>query len=96
MAPSSGKKPPRPEDEARRRELRTAGELVQGGGLPGAMMTLLYILIGIGFWSLVGWGLDHVLRTHWIVWVGAGIGACAGIYLVYLHMRPEEDDSHSS
>lgn len=76
-----------------RGDLRTAGELVQQGGIAGAMMTLLYLVIGIGFWSLVGWGLDQMLGTRWIVWLGAGIGAFAGIYLVYLHMRQGSQDA---
>ncbi len=67
-------------------KLRTTGELVSGGGLSGAIMTLLYVIIGIAFWSLVGFGLDKLFGTTWIVWVGALIGAFGGFYLVYYHM----------
>lgn len=67
--------------------LRTAGELVEGGGLSGGLTTLLYVVIGMGFWSLVGWGADRVLGTRWIVVLGACIGAASGIYVVYLHMQ---------
>lgn len=67
--------------------LSTAGELVQRGGLAGGLTLLLYIVVGGGFWSLVGWGADHLLGTGWLVIVGAVIGAAAGIYLGYLHMR---------
>ena len=74
-------------------DLRSAGDLVRQGGIAGAFMTLIYLVIGTGFWSLVGWGADHLLGTRWIVWLGAGVGACAGIYLVYLHMRPTDDDA---
>jgi ATP synthase protein I len=72
-------------------DLRSAGELVSQGGLAGAMMTLLYIAIGLAFWSLIGYGVDRLLGTRWIVWLGAGIGAFAGFYLVYLHMRQRDD-----
>ncbi|MGQ1839646.1 AtpZ/AtpI family protein [Kocuria turfanensis] len=72
---------------ARGRGLRTAGELVEGGGLSGGLTTLLYVVIGMGFWSLVGWGADRVLGTRWIVVLGACIGAASGIYVVYLHMQ---------
>ncbi|GAA1760498.1 AtpZ/AtpI family protein [Kocuria aegyptia] len=67
--------------------LRTAGELVEGGGLSGGLTTLLYVVIGMGFWSLVGWGADRVLGTRWIVVLGACIGAASGVYVVYLHMQ---------
>jgi ATP synthase protein I len=72
---------------AERPGLRTAGELVEGGGLSGGLTTLLYVVIGMGFWSLVGWGADRVLGTRWIVVLGACIGAASGIYVVYLHMQ---------
>ncbi|WP_421082881.1 hypothetical protein [Rothia nasimurium] len=69
------------------KELRSAGDLVAGGGTAGAFMTLLYVMIGIGFWSLVGYGLDHLLNTTWIVWAGAAVGAFGGVYLVYIHLQ---------
>lgn len=50
-------------------------------------MTILYVIIGIAFWSLVGYGLDRLFGTSWIVWIGALIGAFGGFYLVYYHMR---------
>lgn len=69
------------------KQLRSAGDLVAGGGTAGAVMTLLYVMIGIGIWSLVGYGLDHLLGTTWIVWAGAAIGAFGGIYLVFIHLQ---------
>lgn len=69
------------------KQLRSAGDLVADGGTAGAVMTLLYVMIGIGIWSLVGYGLDHLLGTTWIVWAGAAIGAFGGIYLVFIHMQ---------
>lgn len=73
-------------------KLRTTGELVSGGGLSGAIMTLLYVIIGIAFWSLVGFGLDKLFGTTWIVWVGALIGAFGGFYLVYYYMSQSNSD----
>ena len=60
---------------------------MERGGLAGGMVVLLYIVVGCGFWSLVGWGADQLLGTRWLVIVGALLGAAAGIYLGYLHMR---------
>lgn len=69
------------------RPLRTTGELVSGGGTAGAVMTLLYVIIGIAFWGLVGYGLDRLIGTSWLVWVGVLIGAFGGFYLVYYYMK---------
>lgn len=79
-------------DQPDKGDLRSAGDLVNRGGLSGSIMVLLYVVIGTAFWSLVGFGADRLLGTRWIVWLGAGIGAFAGFYLVYLHMRPRDDD----
>lgn len=79
------RKTPRPPDS--REALSTAGELVERGGVAGGMVVLLYIVVGFGFWSLVGWGADQLLGTRWLVIVGAVLGSAAGIYLGYLHMR---------
>ncbi|MDO4898668.1 MAG: hypothetical protein Q3965_05095 [Rothia sp. (in: high G+C Gram-positive bacteria)] len=69
------------------KSLRSAGDLIAGGGTAGAFMTLLYVIIGVVVWGLIGYGLDHLLKTSWIVWAGALVGAFGGIYLVFLHMR---------
>ena len=74
-------------DAARGETLQTAGELVEEGGLGGGLAVLLYIVVGAVLWSLVGWFLDHLLGTRWIVIAGAVFGAAAGVYLGYLHMR---------
>lgn len=74
-------------DSARKETLQTAGELVEEGGLGGGLAVLLYIVVGAVLWSLVGWFLDHLLGTRWIVIAGAVFGASAGVYLGYLHMR---------
>ena len=85
--PGASPAPDPADPPGRRPRLRTAGELVEGGGLAGGLTTLLYVVIGTGFWSLVGWGADRVLGTRWIVVLGVCIGAASGIYVVYLHMQ---------
>lgn len=65
------------------KKLRTTGELVSGGGLTGAVMSLLYVIIGITFWGLVGYGLDRLMGTAWLVWAGVLVGAFGSLYLVY-------------
>ena len=70
-----------------REPLYTAGELVERGGTAGAFAVLLYVVVGAVFWSLIGWFVDHLLGTRWIVIAGAVFGASAGVYLGYLHMR---------
>ncbi|MHC5558125.1 AtpZ/AtpI family protein [Kocuria sp. U4B] len=85
-----------PADARKASHLRTAGELVAGGGAAAALATLLYVVIGIGFWSLVGWGADRVLGTQWVVVLGACIGAASGIYIVYLHMQEALERNPSS
>nr|WP_314315937.1 AtpZ/AtpI family protein [Kocuria rhizophila] len=72
---------------ARQDTLHTAGELVERGGLGGGLAVLLYVVVGAAFWSLIGWLLDHLLGTRWIVIAGAVFGASAGVYLGYLHLR---------
>ncbi|CAL8898530.1 hypothetical protein KVA01_15590 [Kocuria varians] len=98
MTPAPGQEEPRgPRDlrnlserykkSARQDTLYTAGELVERGGLGGGLAVLLYVVVGAVFWSLVGWFLDHLLGTRWIVIAGAVFGASAGVYLGSLHMR---------
>lgn len=72
-------------------DLKSTGELVAGGGLSGAVMTLIYVIIGITFWSLVGFLLDKLFSTEFLVWVGALIGAVGGFYLVYYHMTHTQE-----
>ncbi|RKQ37168.1 hypothetical protein C1C97_003195 [Kocuria tytonis] len=82
-------------DSARKDTLYTAGELVERGGLGGGIAILLYVVVGAAFWSLIGWLLDHLLGTRWIVIAGAVFGAAAGVYLGYLHMRDALNRSDS-
>ena len=67
--------------------LHTAGELVEQGGAAGGFAILLYVVVGTTFWSLIGWALDHLLGTRWMVIAGGVFGASAGAYLGYLHLK---------
>lgn len=71
----------------RRRSLNTVGELVQAGGNRGALGILAYLVIGTAFWSLVGFLLDYLVGTQWLVLLGAGVGLAAGVTLAYLHLQ---------
>lgn len=73
-----------------KKKLRTTGELVSGGGLSGGVMSVLYLLIGAAVWGLIGFGLDSLLKTSWIMWVGILVGSCGGLYIVYIHMSQEK------
>ncbi|MDO4254234.1 MAG: AtpZ/AtpI family protein [Kocuria sp.] len=70
-----------------RRSLSTVGELVQAGGNRAALGILAYMVIGTVFWSLVGFLLDYLVGTQWLVLLGAGIGLSAGVALAYLHLQ---------
>lgn len=73
-------------NQPKKSDLKSAGQLVASGGLSGAVMTLIYVIIGIGFWSLVGFLLDKLFGTELLVWVGALVGTVGGFYLIYYHM----------
>ncbi|NHU84553.1 hypothetical protein GWK18_02895 [Kocuria sp. JC486] len=67
--------------------LSTVGELVEAGGNRGALGILVYLVIGTAFWSLVGFLLDYLVGTQWLVLLGAGLGLAAGVILAYLHLQ---------
>lgn len=91
--PPTSRKPPGADAKqgsrtgTRRRSLNTVGELVQAGGNRGALGILAYLVIGTAFWSLVGFLLDYLVGTQWLVLLGAGIGLAAGVTLAYLHLQ---------
>ncbi|WP_186304429.1 hypothetical protein [Kocuria palustris] len=80
--------------------LNSTAELVQAGGNRGALGIMLYLVIGTAFWGLIGFLLDYLVGTEWIVFLGAGIGLAAGIALSYLRLQsglrttddPQDDD----
>lgn len=78
---------PAPDARSQRPRLSTVGELVQAGGNRGALGVLAYLVIGTAFWSLVGFLLDYLVGTQWLVLLGGGLGLAAGITLAYLHLQ---------
>ena len=55
------------------------------GGYNAGIAVFSYIIGGILVWSLIGWGLDNLLGTRWIVLAGALLGAGGGFYLSHMH-----------
>lgn len=55
------------------------------GGYNAGMAVFSYIIGGIVVWSLIGWGLDNLLKTRWLVLAGALVGIAGGIYLTIKH-----------
>jgi F0F1-type ATP synthase assembly protein I len=55
------------------------------GGYNAGMAVFSYIIGGIIVWSLIGWGLDNLWGTRWIVLAGALLGAAGGFYLSHMH-----------
>jgi ATP synthase protein I len=55
------------------------------GGYNAGMAVFSYIIGGIIVWSLIGWSLDNLWGTRWIVLAGALLGAVGGFYLSHMH-----------
>ncbi|MCY0905341.1 AtpZ/AtpI family protein [Arthrobacter sp. H14-L1] len=53
------------------------------GGYNAGMSVFSYVLGGTLVWSLIGWGLDNALGTHWFVLAGAFVGLAGGFYLSF-------------
>ncbi|OFI39756.1 hypothetical protein BIU82_01500 [Arthrobacter sp. SW1] len=60
----------------------TAGK---DAGYNAGIAVFSYIIGGIIVWSLIGWGLDYLWGTRWIVLLGALLGAAGGFYLSHMH-----------
>lgn len=54
-------------------------------GYNAGMAVFSYIIGGIIVWSLIGWGLDNLLGTRWLVLAGGLLGAVGGFYLSHKH-----------
>lgn len=71
-------------DNAEERSVSSAGMAVFG-----------YISGGILVWTLIGWGLDNLFKTQWMVLGGALLGLLGGMYLSFAprfrHRRSEDD-----
>jgi len=55
------------------------------GGYNAGIAVFSYIIGGILVWSLIGWWLDNLLDTRWLVLAGAFLGAAGGFYLSHMH-----------
>ncbi|TKV29774.1 hypothetical protein FDK12_02420 [Arthrobacter sp. NamB2] len=55
------------------------------GGYNAGIAVFSYMIGGILVWSLIGWGLDNLLDTRWLVLAGAFLGAAGGFYLSHKH-----------
>jgi F0F1-type ATP synthase assembly protein I len=55
------------------------------GGYNAGMAVFSYIIGGIIVWSLIGWGLDTLLKTSWFVLIGALLGIAGGLYIAGKH-----------
>ncbi len=55
------------------------------GGYNAGMAVFSYIIGGTIVWSLIGWGLDTLLKTRWFVLIGALLGIVGGLYLAGKH-----------
>lgn len=77
-----------------------ASDASTDGGYNAGMAVFSYIIGGIIVWSLIGWGLDYLWGTRWIVLAGALLGAVGGFYLSHMHgltsSRKTADERHAS
>lgn len=75
-----------PADDARK-PAGTPGVSAENGdgGYNAGIAVFSYIIGGIMVWSLIGWGLDYLWGTRWIVLAGALLGAAGGFYLSHMH-----------
>ncbi|GAA2850164.1 hypothetical protein [Paenarthrobacter ilicis] len=62
-----------------------SAEAASDGGYNAGIAVFSYIIGGIIVWSLIGWGLDNLWGTRWIVLLGALLGAAGGFYLSHMH-----------
>ena len=77
-----------------------ASDAPTDGSYNAGMAVFSYIIGGIIVWSLIGWGLDYVWGTRWIVLAGALLGAVGGFYLSHMHgltsSRTNAGDRHAA
>lgn len=53
----------------------------------GGRLDYTYIIGGILLWGLIGWGLDNLLHTGWILFAALPVGAVCGYFLARHHQR---------
>ncbi|GGH94147.1 hypothetical protein ACFFGR_09840 [Arthrobacter liuii] len=96
---------PKKSDAAANAKRRSSGsapvdsEASTDGGYNAGMAVFSYIIGGIIVWSLIGWGLDYLWGTRWIVLAGALLGAAGGFYISHMHgltsSRTKADGRHA-
>ena len=47
-----------------------------------------YLVAGVAFYGLIGFGLDQWLGTSWLVAVGVVLGAVLGLYMTWKRVEP--------
>ncbi|MGJ3188684.1 AtpZ/AtpI family protein [Paenarthrobacter nitroguajacolicus] len=70
-----------------------SAEAGNDGGYNAGIAVFSYIVGGIIVWSLIGWGLDNLWGTRWIVLLGALLGATGGFYLSHMHGLTRQSSS---
>lgn len=75
------------------RDADDAAEARNDGGYNAGLAVFSYIIGGIIVWSLIGWGLDNLWGTRWIVLLGALLGAAGGFYLSHMHGLTKQSTS---
>ena len=87
MTPSTPREPAPGERRgtASSEDVGLGGDADPNGGYNAGMAVFSYIIGGILVWSLIGFGLDNLLDTRWLVLLGAFVGALGGFYLSYKH-----------
>jgi F0F1-type ATP synthase assembly protein I len=68
-----------------RHDGQSSAEARNNPGYNAGMAVFSYMIGGIIVWSLIGWGLDNLWGTRWIVLLGALLGAAGGFYLSHMH-----------
>ena len=53
---------------------------------------LQYVLGGLIAWFLIGWGLDALLSTNFLKFLGLAVGIAGGIYMAYLRDRMDRGE----
>lgn len=62
---------------------KAAADGVAGSaGMNQGMQVLSYLIAGIALYGGLGWGLDHVLHTRFLLPVGLVLGAALAMYVV--------------
>ena len=73
---------------------QTSGSSGQGDQDPWAAFG--YLVAGVGFYGVLGWGAGTVLHASWLTPVGLVVGLAFGMYMVFARYRFRDDGEASS